>query len=114
MALRPVLTRVVSGWLAAAVLAIAACGKSDKPAARSDRPPAAVTKKASPLQREIDKALVLESALDKAKAALAEAERATPRDEALVAAKADAVKAMESTLARTRQTIEVLRARPEP
>lgn len=59
------------------------------------------------------KALVLESALDKAKAALVEAEQATPRDEALIAQRAEGIKAIETQLKSTRQMIEVLRARKE-
>lgn len=100
-------------WITVAMLAgatgAAACGKSDKrpPAAAKDAAPKVKT----PLQREIERALILESALDKAKAELAAAEQATPRDEVLIAERANAIKAIEETIKRSRQTIEVLRNR---
>ncbi len=101
-------------WITLAILAgatgAAACGKSDK------RPPAAAKDASTkpgktPLQREIEKALILESALDKAKAELTAAEQATPRDEVLVAERASAIKAIEDSIKRSRQMIEVLRTR---
>lgn len=90
----------------------AALRNTERLTSQDDAGPAApVRPSKTPLQKEIDKSLVLESALDKAKAALAAAEQATPRDEALVAERANALKAIETSLQNSRQMIEVLRTR---
>lgn len=106
-------------WASLALLAALAlspaCGKSSGPPAAAKDGGAAqpAHRPKTPLEKEIDKALIFEGALDKAKAALAEAEQATPRDEALIAQRADAVHALEESLKHSRQVIEALRARPQ-
>lgn len=107
--------RILAGGLVALALSLpTGCGKSDKPPAPAATKDASVAKpRKTPLAEAIDKALILETALDKAKAELAAAEQASPRDEAHIAERKTAIEVISNTLKITREKIEVLRARED-
>ena len=103
---------VMATWFAVLV-GMSGCGKGDKskPVATRDARPVANADTA--LQKEIELALKLETVLDNTKKDLQVAEQANPRDEARIAERKEAVKAVTARLEQSRRAIEILRARGE-